>query len=95
MSAGLVVMLLGIFVVPLILLWAGHRMRRRSDKWQLAFWGAAIGHIAAIVIGSTAGMIPPEEWSPTDTWRGALAFWSFLVLPAAGALIGWVKGRPE
>lgn len=37
-------------------------------------------------------MIPPEQWAPNDTLRGAFGFWSFLVLPAIGAVLGWASG---
>lgn len=93
MSIGVVAMLLGVFVVPTVLLWMGHRLRRRPERWQRAFWGGLIGHIVALVVGSLAAMIPPEEWSATDHLRGALAFWAFLVLPLAGGLIGAMRRR--
>lgn len=93
MTLGFGALLTGIFVVPAVLLWAGHRMRRRSPAWHTAFWGGVAGHLLAIVIGSIAAMIPAATWADGDTWRGALGFWSFLVLPAAGAAIGSLKGR--
>lgn len=92
MTAGTLAMLVGIFGVPLVLLWMGHRLRRRPARWRQAFWGAIAGHIAAIVIGSIAAMVPPEEWGAGDLWRGFFALWSFAVLPAFGALIGWMRG---
>jgi hypothetical protein len=88
MTIGVVALLLGVFVVPAALLWMGHRLRRRPVRWQRAFWGGLTGHAVALVVGTLAAMIPPEEWSATDHLRGALAFWSFLILPIAGALIG-------
>jgi len=93
-TPGLVAMLLGVFAVPVALLWTGHRLRRRSPRVRAAFWGALAGHVAAIVVGSAAAMTPPEEWAATDFWRGLLGFWSFLLLPAVGALVGAVVTRP-
>ena len=94
MTPGLAAMLVGIFVVPAALLWIGHRFRRRSARWRAAFWGGVIGHLAALVIGSVAAMIPPEEWAPTDMWRGALGFWSFALFPLVGAAIAtMMRGR--
>jgi hypothetical protein len=87
MSGGLGAMLLGVFIVPVALLWGGHRMRRRSPRWHTVFWGAIAGHVFEIVAGSMAAMIPPEEWNASDTWRGLLGFWSFLVAPLLGAAI--------
>lgn len=92
MTPGLAALLIGIFVVPLLLLWTGHRLRRRPSRWRASFWGAVAGHVAAIIVGSLAGMIPPEEWGAGDVWRGFLGLWSFLVLPLVGAIVGWLRG---
>lgn len=86
-------LLLGAFAVPIALLWAGHRLRRRSPRWRSIFWGAIWGHLAAIALALPASMIPPEEWASGDTWRGLLAVWSLLILPAAGAVLGWLSTR--
>lgn len=91
MTPGILAMLLGVFVVPGVLLWLGHRLRRRTPRWRAAFWGGVTGHLIALVIGSIAAMTPAAEWSGDDTLRGALGFWSFLVLPAAGAVIGVMR----
>ena len=86
-------MLAGVFGVPALLLFVGHRLRRRSTRMQAAFWGAIAGHVVAIVIGSIAAMTPPEEWAPGDTWRGLLGLWSFLLFPLAGALLATIAAR--
>lgn len=88
MSAGLLAMLAGAFGVPLGLLWAGHRLRRRPPRWRRAFWGALLGHAVAVPLALGAAMLPPMEWAAADTLRGALGFWALLALPAAGALVG-------
>ena len=93
MTPGVFAMLLGVFGVPMALLWAGHKMRRRSRAWHNAFWGAIAGHLTALVIGLVAAMIPPEQWGTSDLWRGFLGFWSFLVFPAIGAMVGLASSR--
>jgi hypothetical protein len=93
MTPGLAVMLFGVFVVPALLLWGGHKLRRRPPAWRGAFWGAVIGHLVAMVVGSIAGMVPAAEWSATDTWRGVFGFWSFTLAPITGALLGWWRAR--
>jgi hypothetical protein len=93
MSVGVAAMLLGIFGVPATLLWAGHKMRRRSRAWHSAFWGAIGGHLLALVIGLIAAMTPPEQWSAGDRMRGLLGLWSFLLFPALGGVVGWLRAR--
>jgi hypothetical protein len=93
MTPGIAIMLFGVFVVPALLLWGGHKLRRRSRAWHGTFWGAVCGHLLAIVVGSVAAMMPAAEWSASDTWRGLFGFWSFTLAPLAGAAIGWLSKR--
>lgn len=93
MTTGFAAMLLGVFGVPALLLWAGHRLRRRSREWRGAFWGGIAGHLVALVIGSIAAMTPAATWTDTDTLRGAAGYWSFVVLPLAGAVAGSLRAR--
>ena len=95
MTPGTAAMLLGIFGVPMVLLWAGHRMRRRSLRWRAAFWGGIAGHVLALIVGSIAAVVPAEQWAATDRWRGALGLWSFLVLPALGAAVAVLAARRD
>jgi hypothetical protein len=81
-------MLAGVFLVPAVLLWVGHRLRRRPPRWRSAFWGGLIGHVLAIPVASAAAMLPPAEWASTDTVRGLLGFWLLLLAPVAGAVVG-------
>lgn len=88
MTAGLAAVLAGAFGVPTILLWAGHRLRRRPPRWRGAFWGALVAHVVVVPIAVAAAMIPPAEWASTDTLRGALGFWLLLLAPILGAVLG-------
>lgn len=88
MSAGPVVMLLGLFAVPLALLWLGHRLRRRTARQRGAFWGALMGHIAAVVLATVAAMVPPQAWGPDDLVRGLASYAALLVLPLIGGAVG-------
>ena len=93
MTLGILAMLIGAFVIPGVLLWSGHRLRRRTPRWRGAFWGGVAGHLVALVVGSIAAMTPAAQWSGDDTFRGAFGFWSFLVLPIVGAVMGMLRGR--
>ncbi|MDQ8164385.1 MAG: hypothetical protein P3A28_01325 [Gemmatimonadota bacterium] len=88
MSVGTVAFLLGLFGVPLVLLMTAHKLRRRREKAQRAFWGAAIGHCIAAVLALVWGMIPPEAWTEGDVARGLAGFWALLALPIIGAAAG-------
>lgn len=93
MTAGLAAMLAGAFAVPVLLLWAGHRLRRRTARRYRVFWGALLGHVLSVPVAVVAAMIPPAEWSSADLVRGALGFWLLLLAPLAGALAGAMTGR--
>ena len=93
MTPGTLAMLAGLFAVPAALLWAGHRLRRRSTRWRGAFWGALVAHLALMPVAMVAAMLPPSEWSPDDRWRGFLGFWAPLVGPLLGAAVGATRAR--
>jgi hypothetical protein len=91
MTIGLAVMLAGAFLVPALLLWVGHRLRRRPPRWRRAFWGALVAHVLAVPVAVAAAMIPPAEWGADDRLRGFLGFWLLLVAPTLGALLGLLR----
>jgi hypothetical protein len=93
MSPGIAVFLLGLYVMPLVLLAWGHKIRRLSPKSRRAFWGAIIGHCAAGVLAVTLGMIPPESWTSEETVRGFFGLWALLLLPLVGGAAGALSTR--
>lgn len=90
MSIHILAFIAGLFVAPVALLIAAHRLRRRSLRARAAFWGAAAGHMVAMVLATTWGMIPPETLTPGETARGFASLWSLLLFPLVGALAGWM-----
>lgn len=86
MTAGLLVFLLGLFGVPLLLLWWGQRVRRLPRRIRRAFWGAVLGHIVGSVMAIVFGMTPAEAWAEADTMRGFFGFFGLLAFPAASGL---------
>lgn len=95
MTIGIVAMLVGLFVVPVVLLWNGHRLRRRSPVRRRMFWGALTGYGVAAVAALSASMKPAAMWAPVDTVRGFLGFWSLLVFAVVGAMIGAIWRRSD
>jgi hypothetical protein len=93
MRLGIVVFLLGLYVMPLVLLAWGHKIRRLTPKSRRAFWGAIIGHCVAGVLALTLGMIPPESWTSEETIRGFFGLWGLLLLPLFGGAAGALTTR--
>lgn len=87
MSTNTLVFIAGLYLVPLLLLAWGHKIRRLNPRARRAFWGAVLGHcIAGTLV--MFGMIPPEEWTAGETVRGLLGFWGLLLFPGLGAIGG-------
>ena len=48
----------------------------------------------ALPFATVAAILPPAEWGPADTLRGALGFWLLLAGPILGAVVGsLIAGR--
>ena len=93
MSVGTVAMLVGLFVIPIILLGLGHRMRRRTPTQRRIFWGGLVGYLVAALAALWVGMVPPAEWSSADTVRGVLGFGGLVIGPILGAMAALALGR--
>ena len=92
MNLNVLVFLVGLYVVPLLLLWVGHHVRRGSAARRRMFWGAVVGHCIAGVLALTAALMQAAMWSGDDAMRGVLGFWAMLALPVIGALIAGLRG---
>lgn len=84
-------MLVGVFVVPTLLLWLGHRFRRRTPRQRGLFWGALTGYLLGIVSATLAGTLPPYLWAPDDLFRGIAGYGALLLLPVIGGVIGALR----
>lgn len=93
MNAGILVFLVGLYVLPLVLLWLGHHLKRRSARAKRIFWGAVIGHCVAGTLALFAGMMLPEEWTAQERLRGFLGLWALLIFPLVGGIAGALKTR--
>ncbi len=93
MSAGLFAMLAGLFIVPVFLLYLGHRLRKRSRRARGMFWGALIGHTAGAALATFYSMVPPEEWQSGDTTRGFFGLYAMLLFALVGTLAGFLLAR--
>ena len=73
MTPGILALLIGAFVIPGVLLWLGHRLRRRTPRWRGAFWGGVAGHLIALVVGSIAASTPGSIDGQTRCRAGVLS----------------------
>lgn len=87
-----VLLLLGLFAAPALLLWLGHRLRRRSAPWRAVFWGGVIGHSVGMLVTLAAAHYPPVLWGGGG-WREAMVYGAMLVGTVLGAAAGAFWGR--
>jgi hypothetical protein len=91
MTLSLMALLTGLFVVPVVLLWMGQRLRRRSGRWRAVFWGAVTGYVIGMVATVAAMHYPPVLWS--GGWRTVLVHGGMLLGAIVGGVGGWMGGR--
>jgi hypothetical protein len=91
MNTTAMVLLVGIFGVPLVLLTIGHKLRRRTPRQQKVFWGMLAGYLVGALVSVIASVSPPEMWASTSTIRGAFGLWLPVVAPAIGAAVGAMR----
>lgn len=91
MSLALTALLAGMFVVPVVMLWLGHRLRRRSARARGGFWGAVAGHTLGMLASVAAMHVPAILWAGGDA-RTIVVYGGMLIGAIAGAAIGWMAG---
>lgn len=84
----------GLFVVPALLLWLGHRLRHATPTRRRVFWGATIGYLVGMLLTLIAIHYPPVLWTGGG-WRTALVHWGMVAGSAVGAGMGGVMRRPQ
>ena len=84
-------LLAGLFLVPVALLWLGHRLRRRGPGARAIFWGATIGHSIGIIVALAAVHYPPVLW--VEGWRAVAVHWSMVAFAMLGGALGIVARR--
>ena len=95
MSAGTLVFIVGLYIVPVALLAWGHKIRRLGPVSRRAFWGAIVGHCVAGTLAVTLGMLPPENWTSEETMRGFFGLWAMLAFPLIGGIGGALNARAK
>ena len=90
MTLSLMALLIGLFVVPVVLLWMGQRLRRRSGRWRAVFWGAVVGYVIGMIVTVAAMHYPPVLWS--GGWRTVLVHWGMLLGAIVGGVVRWMAG---
>jgi hypothetical protein len=85
-------LLLGFVVVPMLLLWLGHRLRDRTPTQKGAFWGGVIGHTIAMIVAVVALHWPAVVWT-AGTNRELVAFFAMVGGGVLGAIVGGVRAH--
>jgi hypothetical protein len=88
-----VIFAIGLFGVPLLLLWLGHGLRKRSARSRGLFWGATTGYCIAMVVTTVFTMLPPYHWSTGSVVRDLVVHWSMLVLTVVGGIVGLLRAK--
>jgi len=91
MTESRLALVAGLFIVPAVLLWLGHRLRRRTPAWQSVFWGATLGYVAGMLLMLVAIHYPPVLWAGGG-WRTAAVHWGMVVGAVLGAGVGVLTG---
>lgn len=87
-----VLLLLGIFGVPIALLVGGHRFRRLGRRMRGAFWGGVIGYAIGILFWGVATMAPAEMWAQGSIRLSAVVM-PLIIFGSAGFGIGALVGK--
>lgn len=82
----------GLFLVPAVLLWLGHRLRRQTDVRRRVFWGATIGYLLGMLLTLVTIHYPPVLWAGGGS-RTAMVHWGMVVGATVGAGVGKSAGR--
>ena len=95
MTDSRLALVIGLFVVPAVVLWLGHRLRRQTAARRRVFWGATIGYVLGMLLMLAAIHYPPILWSGGG-WRTAVVHWGMVIGAVLGAAIGQAtsKQRP-
>jgi malonyl CoA-acyl carrier protein transacylase len=91
-TVSMLALLMGLFVVPMVLLLLGHRLRRRTAASRGMFWGAVAGHSLGILASVAAMHLPAVLWAGGDA-RTIIVHWGMLVGAIGGAAVGWMAMR--
>jgi hypothetical protein len=87
MTDSRLALVVGLFLVPALLLWLGHRLRRQTGARRRMFWGAVIGYLAGMLVTLVAIHYPAVLWE--GGWRAAAVHWGMVVGAVLGAGVGW------
>lgn len=83
-----VALLFGLFGVPALLLFMGHRLRDRAKPARRRFWAGLVGHLAGLLVSTVAMMAPPIWWAGGSFARDFAVHWSMLIGFGLGLILG-------
>lgn len=89
-----VVLFIGLFGIPGILMGFGHRLRGRTTTHKRRFWGGVYGYVVGMGLAAGAMMLPPVAWEAEHGLRALLVHWSMVTGGILGLLTGPIWARP-
>jgi len=94
MNLAPLVLLIGLFGIPGLLMVLGHRLRGRTTAHKRRFWGGVYGYILGMLLAVASMLIPPVAWTDEPGLRSALVHWAMLVGGLLGVLTGPMWAGP-
>ena len=89
----LLALLTGLFVIPALVLWAGHGFHKRGPRTRAIFWGVVAGHSTAAVPVIWVALFPAEAWSTGLDLRVFMVHWGLLAGGGLGGAVGFLRYR--
>ena len=88
MNLDSIALLLGMFCLPVFLMFLGHRLRGRSSTHKRRFWGGVVGYVFGMGVAISAMILPPVWWVDGGALRPFLVHWAMVL----GGLLGVITG---
>lgn len=87
------VLLVGLFAPPLLMLAMGHSYRHRTPAVRRAFWGGVVGYGVGVLFTVATMLVPAVAWAGGPAAREAVIHGALLTGSTAGMALGWLLGR--
>lgn len=84
-----VLLIVGLFILPVVLLRTGHQLRFSSSRARRVFWGGTIGYGVGMTVMLIAMHYPPVLWAGART---LVVYCAIVIGTLGGMLLGALRG---